>query len=373
MKKALAPFLIGLSTTTLLLGPLPASAADQASITYEARSGPGRGTHVVLLSGDEEYRSEEGLPMLGKILSQRHGFKCTVLFSVGADGTIDPNNGGSLSSPEALDSADAIVMLLRFRHWDDATTKRFDAAVRRGVPIIALRTSTHAFNGYPKDSVWEDWNSNKDGGWGRKILGETWVSHWGRHKVEASLGIAEPSAKDNVLLRGVGQVFADSDVYEAHPPPDAQILYRGQVLKGMTPDSGAADYAKKRATDKQEQGVNSPMMPVVWTREFKNDAGTVNRILCTTMGAATDLQSEGLRRLLVNGVFWGLGFEVPAKANVDYVDAYQPFFYGFNGYRRGLKASDHALGNVLPAGLPAPAPEPKKKSNGRKTDNPPKK
>ena len=33
--------------------------------------GPGKGKHIVLLAGDEEYRSEEGLPMLGKILSQR--------------------------------------------------------------------------------------------------------------------------------------------------------------------------------------------------------------------------------------------------------------------------------------------------------------
>jgi putative heme-binding domain-containing protein len=321
---------------------------------------------VVLLAGDEEYRSEEGLPMLGKILSQRHGFKCTVLFSVDADGTINPNNGASLSHPEALDSAEAIVMLLRFRHWDDATTKRFDAAVKRGVPIIALRTSTHAFNGYPKGSAWESWNFNKEGGFGRKVLGETWVSHWGKHKVEAARGVVEASAKNDPLLRGVTDVFADSDVYEAYPPADAKILLRGLVLKGMNPNDAPAEHSKPRATDKQSQPVNSPAMPVAWTRELKNEAGTVNKILCTTMGAATDLQSEGLRRLIVNGVFWGLGLEVPARANVDYVDPYQPLFYGFNAYRRGIKASDHALGKVLPAGQPAPAAEPKKKGGGKK-------
>ena len=36
--------------------------------------------------------------MLAKILSQRHGFNCTVLFSVAPDGTIDPKNTKSLSN-----------------------------------------------------------------------------------------------------------------------------------------------------------------------------------------------------------------------------------------------------------------------------------
>jgi hypothetical protein len=116
----------------------------------------------------------------------------------------------------------------------------------------------------------------------------------------------------------------------------------------MTPDSGAADYAKKRASDKQEQSVNGPMMPIAWTREYKNPAGNTNRILCTTMGAATDLENENLRRLLVNAVYWGLGLEIPAKADVTYVDPYDPSFYGFNGYRKELKVSDLELGKVVP-------------------------
>ena len=318
-----------------------ASAAEQAWVTYEPKAGPGNGKHIVLIAGDEEYRGEEGLPMLGKILSQRHGFKCTVLFSVDADGTINPDAGGSLSNPAALDSADAIVMLLRFRHWDDDANKRFEAAVNRGVPLIALRTSTHAFNGLK--GPYEKWNFGNKGGFGKQVLGETWVSHWGRHKVEAMLGVIEPGAEQHPILKGTGQIFADSDTYEAYPPADAKILLRGQVLKGMKPTDPPADYVKKRASDKQEQGVNSPMMPVAWTREVRNEAGKVNKIFTTTMGAATDLQSEGTRRLVVNSVFWGLGIAVPAKANVDYIGDYQPSMYSFKGYKKGVKPSDHKL------------------------------
>jgi hypothetical protein len=329
--------------------------AADTSVSYSPKSGPGNSRHIVLLSGDEEYRSEEALPMLGKILSQRHGFKCTVLFSVDPDGTINPKATSSLSDPAALDTADAIVMSLRFRAWPDETMARFDKYVRAGKPIVALRTSTHAFNGFPKGSPWESWNYNNQGGFGKRVLGETWLTHWGKHKVEATRGVIEASQKGHPLLRGVSEIFGDTDVYEAYPPPDATILVRGLVLAALKPDSAVASHRKPRSTDKQEQGVNDPPMPVVWTRIYKNESGTTNRVLTSTMGSATDLENEGLRRLIVNGVYWGLGLDVPSKADVSYVDEYIPSFYGFDGFRKGLRASDFELGKKVP-GEPLPKP-----------------
>jgi len=331
--------------------------ASDTSVSYQAKGTAGQGKHVVFLAGDEEYRSEEGLPMLAKILSQRHGFKTTVLFSVGADSTIDPKSSKSLSNPAALDTADAIVMLLRFRAWPDEDMARFDKKLKAGTPIVALRTSTHAFNSLAKGGPWESWNYNNQGGFGKRVLGETWLTHWGKHKVEATRGVFEPSQRTNPLLRGISEVFGDTDVYEAYPPADATILVRGIVLQTLAPDSPPADYRKARSTDKQQQGVNDPAMPVVWTRLNKNDNGTINKILTTTMGSATDLENEGLRRLIVNGVFWGLGMDVPAKADVTYVDEYVPSFYGFDGFRKGLRASDFELGKKVP-GTPLPRPAP---------------
>jgi hypothetical protein len=300
--------------------------AAEGHIVYE-----GKGKHIVFLTGDEEYRGEEGLPMLAKILSQRHGFKCTVLFSLNAKGEIDPNNQKSLSNPKALDSADAIIMLLRFRTWPDDIYQHFDAACNRGIPVLGLRTSTHAFRG-------------KRGGFGKRVLGERWVSHWGGHKREACRGAIEPSAKGDSILNGVTDVFADSDVYEAYPPKDAKILMRGLVLENMKPDS------KPSTRQKKGRGINDPAMAVAWTRQHNWPSGKTSKIFCTTMGAATDLQSEGLRRMIVNAVYAGLGMDVPKKANVDYVDPYKPLFYGFGSFRRGINPSDHALGKVLPGG-----------------------
>lgn len=351
MKHAIA---LGVAVA-LVAGATLIGQGNSSSVTYPVKPGPGKGKHVVFLSGDEEYRSEEGLPMLAKILSQRHGFKTTVLFSLDPDGTINPKNSASLSDPAVLDTADAIVMLLRFRHWSDEDMARFEKRLRAGTPIVALRTSTHAFNGFAKGSPWESWNYNNQGGFGKRVLGETWLTHWGRHKVEATRGAIEEAQRANPVLRGVQDLFGDTDVYEAYPPPDATILVRGVVLKTLAPDSPPADHRKPRATDKQEQGVNDPAMPVVWTRLYKNDAGTTNRILTSTLGSATDLENEGLRRLIVNAVYWGLGLDVPARADVTYVDEYKPSFYGFDGFRKGLRPSDFELGKRVP-GEPLPRP-----------------
>ena len=326
-----------LSTTAILVFSQFAATAETAPLHYPGADGPGKGKHVVLIAGDEEYRSEDCLPMLGKILSQHHGFDCTVLFSVSPDGEIDPNAGTSLTNPDALDSADAIVMLIRFRKWPDAAMKHFDDAMKRGVPVVALRTSTHAFQ-LPGDSGYKTYNN-----FGKEVLGETWISHWGKHKAEATRGVIDPANAADPVLRGVSDVFGNSDVYEAAPPADAKILLLGQVLAGMNPTDGPASYTKKTRAG-VEQGINDPMMPVAWTREVKNEAGKTQKILCTTMGASTDLASEGLRRLVVNGVFWGLGLDVPAKADVSTIGTYEPIMYGFNGFRKGVKPSAHALG-----------------------------
>lgn len=360
------------SRLCLLATALLAASPVLSQVTYEGKEGPGKGKKIVLLAGDEEYRSEEVMPMLAKLLSERHGFTCTVVWSINPpgwsereikdftkankdapvpkaddadpnDGTIDPNEPANLPGMEALASADACIMLWRFRAPKDELMKHFVDYMNAGKPIIALRTSTHAFN-YPGNSTspyakygWtsKDW----PGGFGKNVLGETWVSHWGKHKVEATLGIIEEGAKSNPLLRGVTDLFGDTDVYEAAPPADANILVRGQVLKGMTADSGAADYMKKGKTG--EVPVNSPMQPVVWTREVKNDAGTTNKVFCSTMGSASDLKFEAMRRLVVNAAYAHTGLEVPEKANVEIVGDFAGSFYGFGGFVKGKRPADY--------------------------------
>ena len=307
-------------------------------VVYEGTEGPGVGKHIVFLAGDEEYRSEEGLPQLAKILAFRHGFKCTVLFSVDEEGFIDPNEHFNQPGLSALDAADLCVMLLRFREWPDEQMKHFVDYYLAGKPIIALRTSTHAFDN--KDGVYERFGFRSKewpGGFGKHVLGETWVSHWGGHGYQATRGVFNPQTESHLVLRGVKDVFVTTDVYEAHPR--ATTLMFGEVVEGMRPDAPAAT-GKKKDVFGNVHGLNEYRMSIVWYRDHTNESGNTNRVLTTTMGAATDLLNEGLRRLLINGAYWTVGLEVPARADVSIVGDYEPSNFGFGNFKKGIKPSD---------------------------------
>jgi hypothetical protein len=313
-------------------------AAD--GVVYEGGNGPGTGKHIVLLSGDEEYRSEEGLPMLAKILAVRHGFKCTVLFAINpASGTIDPVILTNIPGMEALDSADACILGLRFRELPDTQMKHFVDYLNAGKPIIALRTSTHAFKyDLNKQSPYAryDWRSKEwPGGFGQQVLGETWVDHYGSHGKESTRGVINEALKDSPVLRGVEDIWVPTDVYSvAHLPKDGKVLVWGEVLSGMKPTDPPVEGAK-----------NHPMMPTVWLRNYTGEQGKTSKICTTTMGAAVDLENEDLRRLLVNACYWATGIEkqIPAKANVDYVGEYHPGWFGFGKFKPGVKPGDWAL------------------------------
>ncbi len=172
-----------LASLTILIGLAATIGAEARDwVTYEGKEGPGRGKHIVFLAGDEEYRSEEAMPMLAKILALRHGFKCTVLFPIDpADGAIDPNNQTNIVGLETLKTADMVVMELRFRELSDDRMKYFVDYLNAGKPILAIRTSTHAFQySRNKQSPYAkfDWQSREwPGGFGQQVLGETWVNH----------------------------------------------------------------------------------------------------------------------------------------------------------------------------------------------------
>jgi hypothetical protein len=316
---------------------LAAQAKGADGIFFKGAPGPGNGRHIVFLSGDEEYRSEEGLPMLAKILAQRQGFDCTVLFSINpATGDIDPDCQTNLPGIEALDKADLCIMLLRFREWPDERMKHFVDFLNAGKPIIALRTSTHAFAySRNKNSPYAkyDWSSSQwPGGFGQQVLGDTWVSHHGDHGSESTRGLINEKFKEHPVLRGVTDLWWPTDVYTvSHLPADAQVLVWGQVLSGMKHDDPPVTGPK-----------NDPLMPLVWVREYKSDSGKISKIVATTGGAAVDLQNEGLRRLIVNSCFWTLGMEnkIPAKADVEYVTPYNPSFFGFGKAKKNVKPSD---------------------------------
>jgi len=320
----------------LFVLPLPIRAEDQW-VVYDGFDGPGKGKQVVLISGDEEYRSEEGLPQLGKILAKHHGFKCTVLFAIDPkDGTINPNFNSNIPGLEALKTADLMIIATRYRNLPDDQMKYVAEYIESGKPIIGMRTATHAFN-LKKESAYAKYGSNNGdkafpGGFGKQILGETWVNHHGKHGAQSTRGLLVKEMENHPILKGIkdGDIWGPTDVYTVKLPLTSGFkpLVMGQVLVGMKPDDKPLEGEK-----------NSPMMPVAWI----HDDG--RRVLTTTMGSSTDLESEGLRRLLVNAAYWCTGMEtkIAGKSKVDIVGVYAPLPFKAGGYKKGVKPVDLSM------------------------------
>lgn len=317
--------------------------AEAQGVFYKGGHGPGHGKNVVLLAGDDgEYHSEEALPQLAKILAVREGFDCTVLFPLDPDGTINPHQNRDLQGLEALKKADLVVLFIRWRDLPDAQVKALLDYVQSGRPILAIRTGTHPLqlrssNTYARWS-WDSKEPGWEGGFGRKVLGETWVAHHGHHGQQSTRAWFAPGAESSPMLRGIrsGEIWVPTEVYEIRlpMPPTCHVLLLGQVLSGLKPDDAAVQGA-----------LNDPMMPVAWTNSYQVPNGKTARVVTTTMGAADDLLSDSLRRLLVNASLWSVGREtkISAQLNVDLVGEYHPHSYLSETYTRNVKPADLAL------------------------------
>jgi type 1 glutamine amidotransferase len=311
--------------------------ADDRWIVLEGKDGPGKGKHVVLVTGDEEYRSEESMPQLAKILAVHHGFKCTVLFAVNKqDGTIDPETLDNIPGLEALETADLMVIFTRFRELPDEQMKHIIDYTNSGKPIVGLRTATHAFNYVKhKDSPYAKYSfqsSNPKGGWGREVLGETWINHYGDHGRESTRGVVAQGMENHPIVRGCEDIWGPSDVYALTTlHGDCRPLVMGLVLTGMDP--------------KDPPNTKKKPLPVAWIKSYTGSQGKAARVFTTTMGHGDDLKSEGFRRLLVNACYWGMGLEdqIPARAKVDLVGTYDPNPIGTGRHKKGLKPANHKL------------------------------
>jgi hypothetical protein len=228
-----------------------------------------------------------------------------------------------------------MIIATRFRDLPDDQMKHVVDFVEKGGAVIGLRTATHAFNLNEKSAYarW-DWRSRDwDGGFGRQVLGETWINHHGGHGSEATRGVIAEDRKDHPILRGVepGSIFGPTDVYGVRLPlpGDSLPLVFGQVVAGMKEGDPAVEGPK-----------NDPMMPIAWTKTFETPSGATAKVFTTTMGASQDLLSEGFRRLLVNATYWAVGLDVPAKADVAFVGEFAPNPFGNDKFTKNKKPAD---------------------------------
>ena len=324
-------------------------------LVYEGDAGLGKGKHLVFIAADHEYRSEETLPALARLLAKHHGFKCTVLFSVDKQtGEIVPGNS-NVPGMEALKTANLMVIFTRFQNLPKEQMQPLVDYLARGGPVVGLRTSTHGFK-IPANSPFAKFSFRYQGddfkfGFGRQILGETWAGHYGRNHRQSSILNILPEAKEHPVLRGVEKPWAQAGAYFAKPIEDSQILATVQPLNGMTIDSPRDE--------------NKKPIPAVWIRKYKSSSGKSGRVFTTTQGASEDILNDDFRRILVNGCFWAAGLEQAIKPGlqVALVGSYNPTKFRNGGHRRGVKPADMAGWDTPIMSKDAPAGGQKKRGN----------
>lgn len=307
-------------------------------LIYPGGDGPGKGKHIILIAADQEYRSEQSMPMLAKILSKHHGFDCTVLFCVNARGEVDPTmpvypergreaefKEHHIPGLEHLASADLVIFFTRLLTLPKTELEQIVNYVDSGKPIIALRTANHGFRSPLPYKI-----DGKQVRWGEDVLGGAFMNHHGRWMADSTRGKIVEEQKNHPVLTGVTDIWGNSDVYRTYKtgtslPEGCTALVWGQPLMGRQPDDPPNEKLEP--------------LPVAWVKSWQTSTGKIARVFHSTMGSGTDLKNVGLRRLIINAAYWCIGNEsaISATRSVDIVGDYQPLGSGFNYVKLGVK------------------------------------
>ena len=281
--RSLVVFAAGLGLAAALAGPVGAQTAPGATAP-----------HVVVVTGDDEYRSEITMPVIAGIL-EAQGIRTTVTYARPIPQTKD-----NIEGLEALETADLMVMFTRFRALPEDQVARILRFVESGKPLIGLRTTTHAFL-YPDGHARQALND----GFGRDVFGQKWMTHHGsRSRTDVAI---EESSAPHTILNGVTPFHARSWLYHVAPLHDVDMV----LLHGTSVHSSKSEEQLK---------TYPPVQPVAWTRMHKGAP-----VFFTTLGHPEDFTHEAMRRLVVNAVLWALRRPVPeGGANVDVPGGYTP-------------------------------------------------
>lgn len=281
--------------------------------------------HIVFIAGDDEYRSEESMPMLAKIMRKHYGCKVTCLFPLNSKGEIDPNVKEDIPHLDVLKSADLMVVYCRWRALKHEQLKLIAEYAESGKPMAGFRTATHTFK-YDQPEL-KEFNDR----WPAKVFGQKWITHHGHfgdnNELLTNVQLI-PDRPSSPILRGVEEFKAYSWLYHVQGGGDSLPKTADPLLMGTAIKSS---HANRHARFPK-------MNPVAWTHTYTGTSGKPARVFFTTLGHPYDFKNQSMRRLAVQGFLWAMGREdrIPANGSkVDFVGDYDPPGSGINQFRKG--------------------------------------
>ncbi|NQT51184.1 ThuA domain-containing protein [bacterium] len=250
----------------------PTVASDQVLGGKPFRFKADRRPRVVLVAGEtHHYGSEGNLRLLTEALRRKHGMCATLLVVEGQH---------DLHGAELIDHADLLVLYVRRRVLRAEQMKPIRAYLDAGKPLVAFRTSSHAF------ALRKGKGPEGTDGWprfDRDVLGCNYAGHGSG---DSEVRVAPGAAKHPILTGIEGPYRLQETLYRSQP------LLEGTTLLMMGRSLGS------KISDE----------PVAWTYAYKG-----GRVFYTSMGHSTTFQDAWFLRLVVNAVHWAMGRDVPAK------------------------------------------------------------
>lgn len=283
--------------------------------------------HIVFVTGDEEYRSEESMPMLAKLAKRELGAKVTVLYSLDSLGFVDPNITDHIEGLEALKTADLMVIFTRFRNLPENERRYITDYVESGKPIVGFRTATHAFM-YKNDTTLVQFNE----AWPAKVFGQQWITHHG-HFDDGKFPVTDISItegqENNPILNGFNNFKAFSWLYHVDGGDwklhgDSEPILMGHSTKSQHEIDGDLD---KFSLDN----------PVAWTKSYTGTSGIKARVFFTTLGHPHDFKISEVRKIAMNGIYWALGKDKSIPEDGVNVTLDEPFLPNNSGFGQKFK------------------------------------
>ena len=265
---------------------------------------------IAFVAADDEYRSEITMPFLAELVAPALGATKSVHLATdgAAPGGPDSAPGGPDPAPKvesktgltqhhALNRADAIVAFMRFVRFEDGIRRNFLQPLEHGTPLVAFRTTTHAFaypEGHPAASL--------NNGFGEKYLGAPWRFHHG-HSSKTRILPPDAECAKHPILAGVTippeGLLVPSWLYHVEPlPADCTVLLWGEAV-----DSERADAPQKQ--------------PILWVRERPTERGAgqdpkdapppaprTQRVAYTSLGHPGDFANAEVRVIAAQMVAW---------------------------------------------------------------------
>lgn len=223
-------------------------------------------THVVLMIGEYEYRTEKTLPTFFQGDLEIKDLKVTII-EAPPEG---PERHQFTGLEDALDDANLLVLSVRRRAPTEAQLSAVRKYLASGRPLLGIRTASHAFDARGEQPAghaeWLEFD--------RQVLGASYTGHYGDEPFQVELST---DAASHPVLRGV-------------EPWSSNKLYKSKLV---------SDNAQELLTGT----INGERQSVAWTHIYGERKA---RILYTSLGIESDFENPNFKRFMKNAVHWCL-------------------------------------------------------------------